>query len=132
MISCAVSQPIPSSSHPACTLAHASSTATANRSKCRVNRPGGAAHGTVMVLTPCSGQFARGVRARITVMNCIVSKCRHVRSGARSWSEQARPHSGHLASDPHCQPSSISTFFSDSFSSTVLTSHGLPMPKSNA
>jgi hypothetical protein len=37
-----------------------------------------------------------------------------------------------LAADPHCQPSSISTCFSASFNSTVLTSHGLPMPKSNA
>ena len=31
-----------------------------------------------------SGQSARGVRARINVMNCIVSKCRQVRSGAQS------------------------------------------------
>ena len=54
------------------------------------------------------------------------------RDGALSWIEHARPHSGHLAADPHGQPSSISTFFSDSFSSTVLTPHGLPMPKSNA
>ena len=40
--------------------------------------------------------------------------------------------SGHLADWPHCQPNSISTCFSPNFNSTVLTSHGLPMPKSNA
>jgi len=37
-----------------------------------------------------------------------------------------------MAAAPHCQPNSISTFFSSSFSSTPLTSHGLPIPKSNA
>ena len=42
------------------------------------------AHGTAIVLTPCSGQSERGVRARITVVNCIVSRCRQVRSGAQS------------------------------------------------
>ena len=35
-----------------------------------------------------------------------------VRSGAQSWIEHSHPHSGHLAALPHCQPSSISTFFS--------------------
>src|SRR5215831_12805113 len=42
------------------------------------------AQGTSMVLTPCSGQLIRGVRATKTVSNCMVSKCRHRRSGA--WS----------------------------------------------
>jgi hypothetical protein len=55
-----------------------------------------------------------------------------VRSGARSWIEHSHPHSGHLAARPHCHPSFISTFFSGNFSSMVLTSHGLPMPKSIA
>ena len=71
-------------------------------------------------------------RLLINVVNCIVSKCRHVRSGALSWIEHSHPHSGHLAADPHCQPNSISTFFSASFNSTALTSHGLPIPKSIA
>ena len=78
------------------------------------------------------GASARGVRARIKVTNCIVSRCRQLRSGALSCIEHFRPHSGHWADWPHCQPNSISTFFSASFNSTVLTSHGLPMPKSNA
>ena len=56
MISWAVSQPIPSSSQAWLTLALASNTSTAKRSKSSVKRPCGAAHGTCIVLTPCSGQ----------------------------------------------------------------------------
>ena len=75
---------MPNSSHAWLTLALASSTSTAKRSNSSVKRPCGAAQGTLIVLTPCSGQSARGVRARINVVNCIVSRCRQVRSGAQS------------------------------------------------
>ena len=132
MISWAASQPIFSKSHAWLTLALAKSTSTAKRSKSSVKRPCGWAHGTFMVLTPCPGQSERGVRARINVANCIVSKCRHVRSGAQSWIEHSRPHSGHRAADPHSQSNWISTFFSAIFRSTVLTFQGLQTPKSNA
>ena len=49
-----------------------------------VKRPCGAAHGTYIVFTPWSGQLARGVCARMRVVNCIVSRCLQVRSGAQS------------------------------------------------
>ena len=66
-------------------------------------------------------------RTRISAQeNCIVSKCRHVRSDAPSCAEHPRPHSGHWVAAPHRLPNSISTFFSASIGSTVLISRRLP------
>ena len=84
MISWTVSQWIPSNSQAWLMLPLARSTSTAKRSNKSVKRPWGAAQGTAIVLTPCSGQSERGARARIKVVNCIVSRCRQVRSGAQS------------------------------------------------
>jgi hypothetical protein len=57
-------------------------TSMAKRSKSRLKRPPGSAQGTAMVLTPSRAQSTRGTRARRIVSNCIVSRCRHMRSGA--------------------------------------------------
>jgi hypothetical protein len=94
MIAWAVPQPIPSKPHAGLIVALASSTAISKRSKSSVNRPPGSAHGTRIVRTPCSGQWARGTCARIRVSNCIVSRGRQVCPAAVSWIKQARWHSG--------------------------------------
>ena len=86
------------------------STSMATASNISVNRECGSAHGAAMFRTPYSGQFARGTRALSTVSNCIVSRCRHCRSGAWSFSGQASPHSGQTAALP-TNSSEITTRF---------------------
>jgi predicted RNA binding protein YcfA (HicA-like mRNA interferase family) len=65
-------------------VALASGTSMANASTSSGNRRPGAAHGTRLVRTPCSGPSARGNCARNSVSNGLVSRCRQVRSAAGS------------------------------------------------
>lgn len=56
----------------------------AKRSNKSVNCERGPAHGTEIVLAPCSGQSDRGTRHRTSVSNCIVFRWRQLRSSR--WS----------------------------------------------
>src|SRR5215831_6508952 len=69
---------------PLLSVSQACSTRMAKASNISVKRLFLPAQGTSMVLTPCSRQWTRGMRATNTVSNCMVSRCRHRRSGA--WS----------------------------------------------
>jgi hypothetical protein len=57
-------------------------TATPNASNIQVKGECLPAHGTSMVLTPQRAHWQRGTRARSSVSNCMVSRCRHFLSGA--------------------------------------------------
>ena len=62
----------------------------AKASNSNVNRECLSVHGNVIVLTPQSGHRQRGVRAVMRVSNCIVSRCRQVRSSGAFETDSGR------------------------------------------
>ena len=105
-----------------------SRTSIASRSNSIVNRVRGSAHGSRTWRTPCVGQATRGGRARRYVWNWQLSRCRHARSSAWSYSGRSVAHSGHVQPPPSACPVHTSTRCSFTFSSTRVTVHGVFSP----
>jgi hypothetical protein len=73
----------------------------------------------------------RASRATTSALKCIVSRCGHVRSSARSARPQAQPHSGRKPPTPSCA-SLISTRHSFSRRSTASTRQESSIPSNPA
>ena len=102
-------------------LEHALITSTAMYSMRSVNRECLLAQGTGIVRTPDVRRLLRGTAAWIIVVNCIVSRCRHVRSGAMSACGQCFLHSGQSSFKPQYSIR-ISTSFASGIKLTFVTS----------
>ena len=76
-------------------------------------------------LMPSSGQWLRGTFARMRISNRIVSRCRHLRSAARSAIGQRLPQFGQATYSPGTHCSKISTLLPSYPCFTSLTVHGL-------
>jgi len=127
MIDWVACQSKPSSFDAADIPEHTLITSTAMYSKRSVKRECLPAQGTGIVRTPHVLHLLRGTAAWIIVVNCIVSRCRHVRSGAMSACGQRFLHSGQSSFEPQYSMR-ISTSFASGIKSTFVTSQSASRP----